>query len=102
MAESAIAALGTAQAALDELDRRCCDIGRSPRLDALAAKLSEIRLTVLDPGGADPGSVSALLRETGAMVRALRIECCAPNRLPLYATLLDQLDVVQRDLVPTQ
>ena len=34
------------------------------------------------------------------MVGALQVGCCAPNRLPLYATLLEQLNVVQRHLAP--
>jgi len=100
MPGSVVVALDAAHAALEELDRRCCDLGRSPRLDALAAKLTEIRRIAFDPGGVEPEVVSALLQETGAMVGALQVGCCAPNRLPLYATLLEQLNVVQRHLVP--
>jgi hypothetical protein len=95
------AALDMAQTTLDELERRCCDGGRSPRLAALAAKLTEIQQSTEQPGGVEPEAVSASLQEAGAMVGALQVACCAPNRLPLYTSLLEQLNVVQRHLAPT-
>jgi hypothetical protein len=100
MAEPVAVALDTAQSTLDELDRRCCDAGRSPRLAALAAKLTEIRHAAHQPVGVESDVVDSLLQEAGAMVGALQVGCCAPNRLPLYATLLEQLNVIQRHLTP--
>ena len=100
MAEPVAVALGTAPATLDELDRRCCDAGRSPRLAALAAKLTEIRHASRQPVGVEPDVIDSLLQEAGAMVGALQVGCCAPNRLPLYATLLEELNVIQRHLTP--
>lgn len=100
MVEPIAVALETAQSTLDELDRRCCDDGRSPRLTALAAKLAEIRQVASRPGGVEPETASELLQEAGAMVGVLQVGCCAPNRLPLYTTLLEQLNVVQRHLAP--
>ena len=100
MVEPVASALDKAQSNLAELDRRCCDVGRSPRLAALATKLSEIRQAANRPGGVEPATVSELLQEAGAMVRALQVGCCAPNRLPLYAQLLEQLNVLQRHLAP--
>jgi hypothetical protein len=100
MPEPVAVALNTAQSTLDDLDRRCCDAGRSPRLAALAAKLTGIRHAARQQGGAEPDELDELLQEAGAMVGALQVGCCAPNRLPLYATLLEQLNVVQRRLTP--
>lgn len=51
------------------------------------------------PGGAAP-EVVTMLDGARALVAELQVECCTPNRLPLYATLLEQLDVVRRRLVP--
>jgi hypothetical protein len=34
------------------------------------------------------------------MVGALQVGCCAPNRLPLYASVFQQLNVLQRELAP--
>jgi hypothetical protein len=100
MVEPVASALDKAQSNLAELDRRCCDVGRSPRLAALATKLSEIRQAANRPGGVGQEAVSELLQEAGAMVGALQVGCCAPNRLPLYAQLLEQLNVLQRHLAP--
>jgi hypothetical protein len=30
----------------------------------------------------------------------VQVGCCAPNRLPLYATVLEQLNILQRELAP--
>lgn len=100
MVEPVAAALDTARLAVAELERRCCDGGRSPDLAALATKLSEIRQAASRPDVGEPGAAGELLREAGAMVGALQVGCCAPNRLPLYATVLEQLNVVQRHLAP--
>lgn len=100
MVESVALAIDTAQANLVELDRRCCDVGRSPRLAALATKLTEIRQVADRPDGPERETARELLEEAGAMVDALQFGCCAPNRLPLYASLLEQLNVLQRHLVP--
>lgn len=96
------AALDIARTTLDELERRCCDGGRSTRLAALASKLTEIQQLAEQPGGVDPDAASTSLREAGAIAAALQVECCAPNRLPLYTLLLEQLNVAQRHFVPTQ
>lgn len=100
MVEPVARALDTAQSTLDELDRRCCDVGRSPRLAAVAATLTELRQVADRPGEPDGETASELLEEAGAMVGALQVGCCAPNRLPLYASLLEQLNVLQRHLAP--
>jgi hypothetical protein len=93
-------ALDVALSAVDELDRRCCEPGRSPRLAALAVKLREMRSLALSADEHSPGESLALLEEAGAMVGAVQVGCCAPNRLPLYATVLEQLNILQRELAP--
>lgn len=93
-------ALDTAESTLADLDRRCCDGGRSPRLEALATKLAEVRRAVEGSGATAPTELLPLLEEAGAMVGALQVGCCAPNRLPLYARLLEQLNVLQQRLAP--
>jgi hypothetical protein len=93
-------ALDVAMSAVDELDRRCCEPGRSPRLLALAAKLTEVRSITAAADERSSDEMLALLEEAGAMVGALQVGCCAPNRLPLYATVLEQLNILQRQLAP--
>lgn len=88
------AALVSAGAALSELDARCCEPDRSPRLAALADRLAVVRSLV--EAGAEPADVVAELEAAGAMVGELQVGCCAPNRLPLYADILRQLTTVQR------
>ena len=100
MPDPVSAALDSATSAVDELDRRCCEPGRSPRLAALGDKLVEIRRVADEAGEVRSDVVLALLEEAGAMVGALEVGCCAPNRLPLYASVLEQLNVLQRELAP--
>ena len=100
MSDPVSAALDSAMSAVDELDRRCCEPGRSPRLAALGDKLIEIRRVAGGSNEVGPDAVLALLEEAGAMVGALQVGCCAPNRLPLYASVLEQLNVLQREFAP--
>lgn len=100
MTGSVATALVMAQATVDELERRCCDVGRSPRLAAVAVKLTELRQAAEQPDGVEPETASRWLQEAGAMVGELQVACCAPNRLPLYTSLLEQLNFVQRHLAP--
>jgi hypothetical protein len=93
-------ALERAMSAVDELDRRCCEPGRSPRLAALSDKLVEVRRVTDGIDEGRPDVILGLLEEAGAMVGALQVGCCAPNRLPLYASVLEQLNVLQRELAP--
>ena len=93
-------ALDVAAVTLAELGRRCCDDGRSPRLAALDSQLQRIRAELGRLDGCDQDDVVALLEQAGATVGELQVGCCAPDRLPLYATLLEQLNIVQRHLAP--
>ena len=40
---------------------------------------------------ADGDAVVAMLEDAGAQVGRLQIGCCAPNRMPLYAGVLEDL-----------
>ena len=92
--------LDAAVDALNELDARCCDPGRSPRMVALRNQLDQVRellpLASTDETGA--AATLAALEQAGAMIGALQIGCCAPNRLPLYARMLDQLTKIQIEI----
>lgn len=93
-------ALADASDALNQLEARCCEPGRSPRIAALRAKLEQVRelLTAAPADGAGADATFELLEQAGAMVGALQIGCCAPNRLPLYARVLERLTAIQIEL----
>ena len=100
MSDPVSAALDSAVSAVDELDRRCCEPERSPRLAALGDKLAGIRRVAAEADEVRSDVVLPLLEEAGALVGALQVGCCAPNRLPLYASVLEQLNILQRELTP--
>lgn len=90
-------ALLDADEALRRLHSACCEPGRSPAMETLAAGLAltreRLRSVAITPEVAD--ELIAGLEEAGALVGRLQIGCCAPGRLPLYARLLDDLTKVQ-------
>ena len=95
--DTALAALDDCATTLADLDARCCEPGRSPRMRALAetleaARINTERMTV-DARTADVAL--AELEEAGAQVGRLQVGCCAPDRLPLYADLLEGLTKAQ-------
>ena len=93
----ALAALDACDAALAKLDAQCCEPGRSPRMKTLAATLADARNGV-GRVSTEPASAEATLltlEEAGAQVGRLEVGCCAPNRLPLYARILEGLTTVQ-------
>lgn len=95
--EPAIAALDDAVAALDRLERTCCVPSRSPRMEALGDTIAEIRAS-LDRFASAPEAgarAASLLEEAGGQVGSLQIGCCAPDRLPLYARMLEDLTTVR-------
>jgi len=93
-------ALDDCEAALSKLDAGCCEPGRSPRMRALLHTLTEARAGLLrmddDPAAADVALVH--LEDAGAQVGRLQVGCCTPDRLPLYAGLLEGLTTVQLTL----
>ena len=90
-------ALDDCAVALEQLEARCCDPGRSPRMAAPGETLAAARRHLGDLATGDDASRSALagLEDAGAQVGRLQVGCCAPNRLPLYADLLEGLTRAQ-------
>ena len=92
--EPAFDALDACSGALGVLDANCCDPGRSPRIAELAETLTEARIKVravtIAPETAGPAAL-AVLEEAGAQVGRLQVGCCAPDRMPLYAEILENL-----------
>ena len=92
--------LQRASDALDRLDRLCCDPGRSPRMAALRTMIDGITAATTGFTGESDEADEAdeivhRLEEAGAAIGRLEIGCCAPNRLPLYATMLEELTKVR-------
>jgi hypothetical protein len=90
--------LDECRSTLERLDAQCCEPGRSPRMAAIAGTIdrAEERVRTI---GEDPTSASAAvaeLEDAGAQIGALQIGCCAPNRLPLYAEILEELTKAQQ------
>jgi hypothetical protein len=89
------ALLDAADRTLAKLARACCDPGRSPQMERLAATLGEARRGL--GGSASDGGVAlfAALTDAGAQVGVLQVMCCTESRMPLYHRLLDQLTAIQ-------
>lgn len=98
--QEALNALTAAERALDELDRGCCEPGRSPRMAALADTLSMARSGLAHINGDDSRAdvVIQHLEDAGRQIGALQVTCCAPARMPLYAELLESLMKTQRSI----
>lgn len=93
----AFSALDECGVALDELEARCCEPSRSPRMKALAETLGEARGLIAGlTADADEDAVRTTLEDAGAQIGRLQVACCAPARIPLYATILEGLMTTQR------
>jgi len=95
-------ALDDCEAALRDLEARCCRPERSPRMQALAETIAAVRSGVDDVGEGDHhDAVEATIthiEDAGSQIGRLQVGCCAPNRLPLYHTLLEGLTATQRSV----
>lgn len=93
-------ALADATVALSKLDKTCCVPERSPRMAALAGVIDAAarHIDAFEAGDGSPESVTEALEEAGSQVGRLQIGCCAPNRLPLYSRILEDLTTVQLTL----
>lgn len=94
---SALEALDECGDVLGDLDAACCDPGRSPRMQELAATLRHARAGIRSVGD-DAGAARKAaehLEAARAQVRALQAGCCEPNRLPMYRLLLEGLDTAR-------
>ncbi len=96
--EPAFDALDACNGALGVLDANCCEPGRSPRMAELGEALTEarvkLRAVTIHPETAGPAAIAAL-EEAGAQVGRLQVTCCAPDRLHLYAEILENLTKAQ-------
>lgn len=92
--EPAFEALDACHGALGVLDAKCCAPGRSPSMAELAATLTEarvkLRAATIAPDTGGPAAL-AVLEDAGAQVGRLQVGCCAPDRMPLYAEILENL-----------
>lgn len=93
--QPAVGALDRAEAALERLHRTCCEPGRSPRMKALGATIALARAAMEREDSADPDDVIGHLESAGAQIGFLQVGCCAPNRMPLYASMLEDLMTAQ-------
>jgi len=67
-------------------------------MEGLAATLASARRT-LDDVDDDPitaGTVIGMLEDAGAQLGRLQVACCAPDRMKLYSSTLDDLGKIQR------
>lgn len=96
----ALAALDTCDKTLDKLDKLCCNPGRSPRMAKLAETVADARrgLDDVDADQTLAANVLAHLEDAGAQIGSLQVGCCAPARMPLYATFLENLTQAQLSL----
>lgn len=93
---TARAALDDALAAVERLDKLCCEPGRSPRMARLRETIeSGAAVNAVD---ADAVERVATLVDAGGQVGSLQVECCTPARMKLYASVLDDLATAQMAL----
>jgi len=82
--------------ALAKLDETCCIPVRSPCMRELGDTLRGAAATL--DGAADAsttGIVLTTLEDAGAQVGRLQVGCCAPDRIPLFARILEGLTTAQ-------
>lgn len=93
-------ALADAEATLHTLHTRCCEPGRSPRMTAVGETLAAARFSLerLQAGEETADTLLGALEEAGAQIGRLQIACCAPDRVPLYAHMLQRLTEVQLEV----
>ncbi|MCL1598676.1 MAG: hypothetical protein M3094_05800 [Actinomycetia bacterium] len=98
--DTAYEALVECEAALEELATRCCTTDRSPRMKALADTIAAARSGIDQVGAGDLDDALEKtfeeLKDAGSQIGWLQIGCCAPDRLPLYHTLLEGLTATRR------
>jgi len=93
--EPARAALSDCGVALVKLEKTCCTPDRSPCIQELGDTLRNAAATLDAADPSTTGIVLATLEDAGAQVGRLQVGCCAPNRIPLYARILEGLTTAQ-------
>lgn len=99
----AFASLDIADEAVRELHENCCQPLKSPRMERLTSTLTAARAQLADAAhdAEVAGEVVAILQDAGAQLGHLQVDCCAPARMKLYATTLENLSKIQRLLKRT-
>ncbi len=90
----ALEVLDDAEVALERLHKTCCVPGRSPRMEALGQTITDAR-TAIETDSSDVDGIVELIESAGAQIGFLQVGCCAPSRMPLYASMLDDLTTAQ-------
>lgn len=95
--DDAVAALEKCQGALERLEATCCLPGRSPRMQELGSTIDRARHQITRTAeDAEAGDAAiGIMENAGAQVGTLQVGCCAPNRMPLYTTILENLMTAQ-------
>ena len=94
----AFGTLDDADAALVKLDKLCCEPGRSQSMAGLAETLSKARVELAGPASEAREAIIVHLEDAGAQLGRLQVGCCAENRLPLYARMLEDLTKIQLEV----
>lgn len=99
----AFAWLDSADEAVRELHENCCQPLKSPRMETLTSTLTAVRAQLAHAAhdAEVAGEVVAILQDAGAQLGHLQVDCCAPARMKLYATTLENLSKIQRLLKRT-
>lgn len=95
--QTALATLDDCDATLVRLDKMCCAPSRSPQMAQLADTLRATR-SHLDVGLDESDSALSTLEDAGGQLGRLQVGCCAPARMPLYASMLEGFTNIQRSV----
>lgn len=95
--QTALSTLDDCDATLVRLDKMCCAPSRSPQMAQLADTLSKARVH-LDVGLEQSEDALRTLEDAGGQLGRLQVGCCAPARMPLYASMLEGFTNIQRSV----
>lgn len=80
-----------------KLQKLCCDETRSPAMTDLGTALDDARDAFESAQGesAKVDEAIATMSEAASQLAILQVACCAPVRMPLYETILRDLNSAQ-------
>ncbi len=93
---TAIQHLDRSAEVLAELHEKCCEPGRSPSMILVDEALGRARIDLTADEIGSAGRAISNLEDAGAQIGRLQVGCCAPDRMPLYASFLENLALAQR------
>lgn len=96
-------ALTIADEMVVSLHEKCCQPLRSPRMENLAETLDSARERIdqVEAHRSVATEVIEILEDAGSQLGNLQVGCCAPGRMELYATALEQLSKAQQTIKRT-